>query len=424
MSIRVQLGILIPLVVAAGLVTMAFVAAESHRRDALDDLVLRSETMLQAVGVPAAIAVAQNDLSALDTLVAHVAAANENDALVELMVIDDGARVLAHSDPQKFNTVWPDEFGARAIAADGASWRRSPTDLWIAVPAVSGIRWATVVGRFSLESVHAQVQRTRLQWLGFASVLVALMAVVLLWGVDRLIVHPLRVMQAAVRRMGEGSLNTRITPLGGRELEDLGSHVNAMAEALQNERANLEQAVAERTKELQEANHRLERLAVTDGLTGAYNHRRFQEGLAAEVMRSQRSNRPCAVLMVDVDHFKKVNDALGHPKGDELLRQLAQVIASTLRQTDLFARYGGEEFAALLPETTRFEATQVAERMRQAVETQLNAEEWKQRITVSVGVATFPEDGPTGEQVLVAADQALYLAKHQGRNRVVTARAA
>jgi diguanylate cyclase (GGDEF)-like protein len=129
--------------------------------------------------------------------------------------------------------------------------------------------------------------------------------------------------------------------------------------------------------------------------------------------------------MIDVDFFKRVNDSMGHPAGDQLLRQLAQVLGTDLRQTDLLARYGGEEFGVLLPETTKSEALQVGERMRQAVEERLNAggQTWPARVTVSIGVATFPEDGRDAEQVLLAADQALYLAKRQGRNRVVGAKA-
>jgi diguanylate cyclase (GGDEF)-like protein len=174
---------------------------------------------------------------------------------------------------------------------------------------------------------------------------------------------------------------------------------------------------------LQDANARLERLAVTDGLTGVFNHRRFQEQLQGELIRSERHKRPLGVLMVDVDFFKKVNDSMGHPAGDELLRRLAAVLSTDLRQTDMIARYGGEEFAVILPETTKSEAMQVAERMRQAVEERINTgTPWPTRVTVSIGVATFPEDGTTGEAVLTAADQAMYVAKRQGRNRVIGAR--
>jgi predicted signal transduction protein with EAL and GGDEF domain len=164
-------------------------------------------------------------------------------------------------------------------------------------------------------------------------------------GINRLVVSPLKSLQHAMRKMGEGKLTTRATPQGSKELQELAEVVNGMAEKLAFERDNLEAAVKARTTELQEANDRLEKLAVTDGLTGLYNHRRFQEALSAELKRSERTGRPMSVLMWDVDLFKRVNDSMGHPRGDELLRMLAQVLSTAKRQTDLLARYGGEVFA-------------------------------------------------------------------------------
>ncbi len=246
----------------------------------------------------------------------------------------------------------------------------------------------------------------------------------LLGGLEFIVVRPLRMLELVVRRLGEGTLVTRAPDLRGAELSKLAQGINAMASALQQERETLEQQISARTQELQEANVRLERLAVTDGLTGLYNHRRFQEALRHELLRSDRHRRPLGLLMIDVDFFKRVNDALGHPAGDELLRTLATILTGELRQIDLLARYGGEEFAVLLPETTRTEAAQVAERMRRAVEAGVNAESsrWPMRVTVSIGVATYPDDAKTAEEMIVASDQAMYLAKRQGRNRVVDAR--
>ncbi len=407
------------------MVSLAFLAAEQQRRDEQFDMRNRCQQVLEAVGVTAAISVAQNDMAGLDTLVAHVFERTKGGELEQLTVVDDQGRVLSDSVPERFNLVEQDDFAKAAIAADEPVWRREGDKLRIGVPAKSGLRWATVIGRFSLEQVNAQVERTRAQWLGFALGLFAVIAAILYLGIDRLVVRPISALQVAVRKMGEGSLNTRAPVLKGREMGELSQMMNRMAGSLQAERDNLEKAVQDRTKELQEANSRLERLAVTDGLTGVYNHRRFQEGLAAELLRSARTGRPCSVLMTDVDLFKKVNDAMGHPAGDELLRRLAQVLNGALRGTDLLARYGGEEFASLLPETSKAVAGQVAERMRSAVETELNTEgRWTQKITISIGVATYPDDGKTGEQVLEAADQALYVAKHQGRNRVVISRGA
>lgn len=425
MGIRGQLTLLIPGLVAAGMVSLAFLAAEQQRRDEQFEMRLRCQQVLEAIGVTAAVYVAQNDMAGLDTLVAHVTERSTGGELEQLTVIDDQGRVLADSMPERFNLLENDAFAKAAIAADEPAWVREGAKLRIAVPAKSGLRWATVIARYSLEQVNANVERTRAQWLGFAGVLFTIIAGILYFGIDRLVVRPLSALQVAVRKMGEGSLNTRAPELRGRELGELSRMMNRMAGSLQAERDNLEKAVADRTRELQDANARLERLAVTDGLTGVFNHRRFQEALAAELLRSARTTRPCSVLMADVDLFKRVNDAMGHPAGDELLRRLAQALNSALRATDVLARYGGEEFACVLPETSKVEAGQVAERMRVAVEAQLNADHrWTQKITISIGVATYPDDGKTAEQVLSGADQALYVAKHQGRNRVVMARAA
>ena len=405
------------------MVSLAFLAAEQQRRDEQFDMRLRCQQVLESVGVTAAVSVAQNDMAGLDTLVAHVFESTRGGELEQLTVVDDQGRVLADSVPERFNLVEQDAFAMAAIAADEAVWKREGNKLRIGVPAKSGLRWATVIARYSLDQVNAQVEHTRAQWLGFALALFAVIAAILYVGIDRLVVRPISALQAALRKMGEGSLTARAPALRGREMGELSQMMNKMAGSLQAERDNLEKSVAARTRELQEANARLERLAVTDGLTGVYNHRRFQEGLAAELLRSARTGRPCSVLMADVDLFKKVNDAMGHPAGDELLRRLAQVLNGALRGTDLLARYGGEEFAALLPETSKAVAGQVAERMRSAVEAELNADSrWTQKITISVGVATYPDDGKTGEQALEAADQALYVAKHQGRNRVVISR--
>lgn len=424
MGIRGQLTLLVPGIVALALALGTFLEVRREQRESVEDFRLRNEKVLQSVGVTVAVNIAQNDLSGLDTLIAQFSDSMRERDLKELAVLDDQGRVLAHSDPERFNTIASDAFSQTATQVEGITWEQQGESFRISVPAVSGIRWGTVTATYSLERLSAHLERTRLR-LGITSaVLFLVLGAILFVGLDRLVVRPVLTLQTAVRRMGEGHLSTRVPPLRGSELGELTNTINRMASALQHERENLERSVTERTRELQDANARLERLAVTDGLTGVFNHRRFQEQLQAEILRSERHKRPMGVLMVDVDFFKKVNDAMGHPAGDELLRRLAEVLSIDLRQTDLIARYGGEEFAVLLPETTKSEAMQVAERMRIAVEEKINdgKTSWPSKVTVSIGVGTFPEDGKSGAQVLSAADQAMYVAKRQGRNRVIGAR--
>lgn len=419
MGLRGQLAFLIPGMVALSLVLSSVVEIRREQREALLEFRARNEKVLQAIGVTVAVMVAQNEMGGLDTMIAQLTDTLRGRDLLELVVVDDQGRVLAHSEPERFNTLLGDDFTKNAIEAEGTTWRLEGDQYLLSAPAVSGIRWATVTARYSLDRLRAQFRFSHFFFGGGALVVFAFLATGLWFGLDRAVVRPLRTLQQALRLMGEGALDTRVPPLRGAELAELGDNVNRMAAAIQHERENLEHTVALRTQELQSLNARLERLAVTDGLTGVFNHRRFQEALEAELLRSDRHKRPMGVLMVDVDFFKKVNDAMGHPAGDALLRQLAVALGQDLRQTDLIARYGGEEFGVLLPETTKAEAMQVGERMRANVEEKVNhGTPWPLRITVSIGVATFPEDGKTPEELLIAADQALYLAKRHGRNRV------
>jgi diguanylate cyclase (GGDEF)-like protein len=198
-------------------------------------------------------------------------------------------------------------------------------------------------------------------------------------------------------------------------LEDLASR-NTELERLNH---SLEQAVGRRTRELAEANARLAQLAVTDGLTGLYNHRHFHERLALEVERTGRSGLPMALFMIDVDHFKRYNDLRGHPAGDEVLRQLARLLGDGRRVNDFVARYGGEEFAVVLVDTPKLSAAQIAEKLRERVAAHpFSMPEAEPKLSISVGVAAFPEDAQDSEGLVRAADAALYRAKAAGRDRV------
>jgi len=163
------------------------------------------------------------------------------------------------------------------------------------------------------------------------------------------------------------------------------------------------------------------RISVTDGLTGLTNVRHFREQMQREHIRARRHNDPYSVLMMDIDHFKKINDLYGHPVGDIVLREMAAIFREAVRLTDLPARYGGEEFIVILPRTRLPEAAIVGERIREAVERKVFAAPSPMlRCTVSVGIADYlPGTEGTEKTVIGRADQALYSAKSGGRNRVV-----
>lgn len=167
----------------------------------------------------------------------------------------------------------------------------------------------------------------------------------------------------------------------------------------------------------------LEAMSVTDALTQTKNRRYLQDRLQAEIERSQRHSRPLSLVMIDIDHFKNVNDEYGHPAGDRILLGVAQLLQTQLRSIDTIARYGGEEFALLLPDTNRDDAVLVAERIRQKVKVNFFELEGGPRIqvTISLGVACHPTDAATTEDLIARADACLYQAKGQGRDQTVGA---
>ena len=184
---------------------------------------------------------------------------------------------------------------------------------------------------------------------------------------------------------------------------------------------SLEEKVIERTKELEDLNTRLAELAITDGLTGLYNHRHFRERLSLEMERSNRTGLPLSILMIDVDHFKGYNDRHGHLAGDNALRGVSKILQHGRRANDLVARYGGEEFAIILLDVGKAAAKEVAERICAQIAEfpfEFGSTQPMGKLTISLGVAAFPDDGAEPALVLAAADRALFSAKNHGRNRV------
>jgi diguanylate cyclase (GGDEF)-like protein len=168
---------------------------------------------------------------------------------------------------------------------------------------------------------------------------------------------------------------------------------------------------------------RLLRLSTCDRMTSLFNRGYFDERVLEEVSRASRYNRPLTLVMIDIDHFKTFNDSHGHSAGDEALRILASIMRSSFRQSDITARYGGEEFVVILPETDATVATEKVEKLRQLIESTpipVSGHGVVEKLTISAGLACFPEDGPSATQILDAADRRLFAAKRQGRNRIVS----
>jgi diguanylate cyclase (GGDEF)-like protein len=164
----------------------------------------------------------------------------------------------------------------------------------------------------------------------------------------------------------------------------------------------------------------IETLAITDGLTGVYTRRYFVERFDEEIKRSSLRKSSLSFLMIDADHFKTVNDQHGHLAGDQVLKEIADIIQENVREIDIVGRFGGEEFCVVLPDTDMEGARLVAERIRKSAEKRvIRAYDSTLRITLSIGLAIYPSDGKLLEELMDKADWALYRAKSQGRNCVV-----
>jgi len=236
---------------------------------------------------------------------------------------------------------------------------------------------------------------------------------------------------AAVKRLG---LAVEVIILTGAHAQDMSSAVRALRlgahDYLTKPPASADEVIltverAIEKKRLREANHRLLRelqsLSRTDGLTGVPNRRTLDEALPQEVARSRRHGHPLGVVMLDIDHFKKVNDTHGHAGGDEVLRSFARTVASTLREGDVLYRYGGEEFVAVLSHADLAGAMNAAERIVKAVaEAAIPLGSTAINITTSAGVAALASSAADGSSLVARADGALYEAKRSGRNRALS----
>ncbi len=227
-----------------------------------------------------------------------------------------------------------------------------------------------------------------------------------------------------VGRQPFGPLDFRSTALSTQEyIATMSLIALGLSTLLSQHRANtreLESRVRERTSELQQANAKLERLALTDALTSLPNRRALLSMMAKEFDQGRRMHQELALVMFDVDHFKKVNDTYGHAAGDQVLQHVARQAASVVRQMDTLTRYGGEEFVLLSPAIGASSAMEVAERMRNAIKSvEINIGSQSIRVTASFGIAVLSPEDHHPHDLLRRADRALYAAKNAGRDCAV-----
>jgi diguanylate cyclase (GGDEF)-like protein len=431
---------------AVGLV-QALVGFTQLKEDASrlrNEAVRRGHQVQRALAVPCSVALANWEIEELDAVLWRFSEAEGLDLdILSVAVLDLGGRVVAHTNPKHYGRRMTGPFFDRAVEGNEALEMQTTKEgvpiLQLSLPIEAGRRWGTMTMEISLEDLERRIiQRRGRVWLtaGGVTLLTALLLYLL---ISRMVLQPLTLLSETAKRVASGKLDARVPKRKGKDQIAVLSRVfNDMTRELQTNTADLEAKVTQRTQELKEVNNalalsneeleeaveKLGHLARTDSLTGLLNRRALTEALQVEVRRTERHQRPFTLLMVDVDYFKKFNDAFGHPAGDRLLIALGETLRENLRAMDVVARYGGEEFAVLLGETHGLDALRVADKLRTAVRDKVfrEAGDGKPagRATISIGLATYPEDASSPSGLISQADQALYLAKEAGRDLVVS----
>ncbi|MDO9103025.1 MAG: diguanylate cyclase [Candidatus Nitrotoga sp.] len=258
-------------------------------------------------------------------------------------------------------------------------------------------------------------------WVGLRNLYLALVCTLVLvvtavaFRMGRSIVTPLQHLINAANTIADGDLDVRLPVTRNDEFGHLTQIFNQMADKLRHSHAE----VVATNKAMQQQNQLLETLSITDGLTGLYNRSKLDVILKDELARFKRNQRPFAVLMMDIDYFKTLNDSHGHIAGDQVIAAVAKILSQSIRSVDYAARYGGDEFIIIMVETTADMALKMAERIRSQVnDMRYSANGQIVSVTVSIGVVQCQQsDDATPTAVFARADSALYEAKRAGRNQ-------
>jgi diguanylate cyclase (GGDEF)-like protein len=319
--------------------------------------------------------------------------------------IKERARIFSSSSGQRFLGIVTPIYNEPGCSS--ASCHAHPQDTTIL---------GTLDTVISLDEVDSEI-RFLGQIFSFVVILIFLItSILIVFYLLRFVSQPVKKMISGTQMIAQGEFFNPGTVERNDEMGRLASAISRMGEEIARQKDELVRA----NEQLVTANRELQELSNTDTLTRLYNRRFLLETLTKEFRRAMRYGHELSVLMVDADHFKRVNDRHGHLCGDTVLKSIAGILKKTMRNTDIVARYGGEEIVALLPETDRERATRIAEKLRKEIEsTEILCDGKHITITVSIGVAAYPENNVSDPMLLVqAADMAMYKAKQTGRNKV------
>ena len=271
----------------------------------------------------------------------------------------------------------------------------------------------TIIASRSHESIYAVWEQQRNLFIGLISAIL-LIVTTIAFGMGHAIVIPLQKLINATEKIVKGDLDVELATSQRDELGQLTLMFNQMTDKLRQNQAEITAA----STAMQKKNQLLETLSITDSLTGLYNRNKLNLIINDQLARYSRNKRPFAVLMIDVDYFKTLNDSLGHIAGDEILVAVAKKISHCIRSVDFAARYGGDEFIIILTETTIDEAMKTAERIRShVIKIHCNTINEAVKVTLSIGIIQSEPEDTSLTILLSRVDSALYEAKRAGRNQ-------
>jgi diguanylate cyclase (GGDEF)-like protein len=361
--------------------------------------------------------------------VANIVTSNEN--ITKFIVYDRAGAILVDANQQElqFNQSI-DSLGSKIISLPAdriyLDWQNEQLIAGRAVYLGNSAIGGVTIG-FSTQPLDEKLNTLTRQSIIIMLISLGIVGVINFF-ISQQITNPLGQLTNLAGQMADGDLSISFDLASKDEIGKLGTAFNQMAQAIEKREQelrhlaeDLEQKVIDRTEELSKQNKILEKIAITDPLTQTFNRRHFFYLSEIEIQRAIRYEHSLSVMIMDVDHFKKINDTHGHLVGDQTLVKIVELCQKNIRKIDVFARYGGEEFVMLLPETSCEEALAIASRICSLVAgTPINIGETKVSTTLSIGVACWEMLKELNfDQILSHADEALYQAKENGRNNAV-----
>ncbi len=396
-------------------------------RHLFEETIARGLALQQALSAPCAIAIANAEYEQLDNYVGALMRAGDRVLDLEYVaVLDHTGHVLSHSDNRRYLQALEGQFYREAVQSTEpmhriffATRQHGHERVEVALPILSGLRWGTLISAFSAAPLRQAMRNLNVRLIVMLLVTLFVTSGVVYLALSRNVVEPIRVLTEASEEAGKLRFQYLPEERFPAEFQQLVASFSWMGTELTRHTEHLNQLVADRTRELEQSLERIEALSRSDGLTGLANYRFFKEAVERELRLAQRSGTSLGLLKIDLDHFKLYNERNGHAAGDQVLRNVAHVLTTCVRGTDVVSRYGGEEFAILLVHCDLEQAMTVATKVRRRIENwpfEFGAHQPNGRITVSLGVAAYPLTASSFSELVDAADKALYRAKEAGRN--------